>query len=84
MKLIKRILQIILGIICITPFALVVGAVGAGIYFMLRVFICELLKTNFMEWLICAGILVGFILVIFLVTMMLADYGWGLISRKKK
>lgn len=67
MKLIKRILQIILGIICITPFALVVGT---GIYFMLEVFIC-------------AGILVGFILVIFLVTM-LADYGWGLISRKKK
>ena len=80
MKLIKRILQIILGIICITPFALVVGA---GIYFMLEVFICELLKTNFMVWLICAGILVGFILVIFLVTM-LADYGLGLILRKKK
>ncbi|HON82942.1 MAG TPA: hypothetical protein PLI22_02260 [Caldisericia bacterium] len=39
MKLIKRILQIILGIICITPFVL---GVGAGIYFMLGVIIHEI------------------------------------------
>lgn len=60
MKLIKRILQIILGIICITPFVL---GVGAGIYFMLGVIIHEIPKIPFMEWLIGVGILLGVILV---------------------
>lgn len=80
MKLIKRILQIILGIICITPFVL---GVGAGIYFMLGVIIHEIPKIPFMEWLIGVGILLGVILVFFLVSM-LTGYGWILITGKKK